>query len=683
MGLKRWQLAEADETLCETLAAEAGIHPFLARLLVVRGVTDAEEAEAFLYGRELTDDPFAFADMDAAVDRITEAIENREKILVFGDYDADGVTATVLLYTYLRYRGADVSYRIPQREGEGYGLHPETVEAAAADGVRLIVTVDNGIAAVEEAELASRLGMDLVVTDHHIPQETLPKAVAVVNPHRTDCGSGFKEYAGVGVAFMLVCALEGDPDWALEQYAELVAIGTLADMMVIKGENRVLVRAGLEQMNRAPRCGIRALLATAGAGGKPLTSTGAVFTVAPRINAAGRMGYPQKAAELLLCTDEAEAERLAAEVDGYNTERQQTETALFRAVVEQIEAHPQWLYQRILVIGGEGWHPGVVGILAARVLERYGKPCLLLSVNGDQAKGSGRSLPGFSLFEAIASCSDLLTSFGGHELAAGVGLPAAQIDAFRERINAYAAAHCPQMPQPTLTLDCKLAPQSVHTEILDILQLLEPFGAGNTLPVFGLYRMRLEEITPVGGGKHLRLTLSRDGARLGAMWFRQTEEDCSFSVGDTVHVACTLDRNEFRGTVSVTVIVRDMVFANVDSEAMLRAETDFCSVMRGECPADTSAEALIPTREQMAALYRLLKRQNGYRGRLDGLLVKTGDTTLTPSVLRVAMEVLREAQLCRCELQGDRYKMTLLPAERKADLGATPVMRTLKRLCGV
>lgn len=680
MSLKRWETHTVDKSACERLVQETGIDPFLARLLVVRGVDDAASAESFLYGRELTDDPFAFADMDAAALRITQAIDEDEPILVFGDYDADGITATVLLYTYLQYRHADVRFRIPLRdgEGEGYGLHAATVEECAKEGIRLIVTVDNGIAAVEEVALAKTYGIDVVVTDHHMPQDTLPPAVAVVDPHRADCESECKDYAGVGVAFKLVCALEGDADWAMEQYADLVAIGTLADIMNLKGENRVLVRAGLEKLNRAPRVGIAALLAAAGADGKQQTSSSAVFTIAPRINAAGRMGHPRKAAELLLCTDAEEAAALAAEVAGFNAERQQIETAMFREVLHEIDLHPEWLRQRVLVISGENWHSGVVGILAARVLERFGKPCLLLSVKGDKVKGSGRSLKGFSLFDAIAACSDVLTTYGGHELAAGVGLSADNVDVFRERINAYAAEHFPQMPLPSLTLDCKLSPASVRTEILEILDMLEPFGAGNAVPLFGLYRMRLEEITPVGAGKHLRLTLSREGVRLTAMWFQTTAEQCPFVVGDTVHVACTLDRNEFRGAVSLSIIVKDIVFATLDQESLLRAATDLDAVSRGELPQGTTAEALCPTREQSAAVYRFLKRCDGYCGRVDGLLRRISEPTLTPTLLRMTIEILRQAQLLSVAERGEKLEISLLPAEGKADLTSTPLMRTLQ-----
>ena len=678
MSMKRWMFSPIDKEKAATLAEACGLPPFLALLLTARGMDDPAEIEEFLQGGELSDDPFAFADMAEAVERVQRAIDGGERITIFGDYDADGITATVLMYTYLREKGAQVRYLLPQREGEGYGLRPETIQQLAEQQTQLLITVDNGIAAADEVELARSMGIDVVVTDHHLPPDRLPSAVAVVNPHRADCESGFKDYAGVGVAFKLVCALEGDDAWALAHYADLVALGTLADIMPLRGENRVLVREGLRQINAGTRPGLTALAQVAGAGGKVQTSTSAVFTLAPRINAAGRMGDPQRAAELLLSETAEEAAERAAEINGYNVERQRMESVTMEEVTARIDAHPEWMADRVLVIDGEGWSGGIVGILAARVLERYGKPCMLLSVLPDKVKGSGRSFKGFPLFDAIASCADILTSFGGHELAAGVSLTTEHVEAFRRRINEYAAEKFPVMPVPTLTLDCKISPAQVQLDILDHIARLEPFGTGNPFPVFGLYRMVIQDITPVGGGKHLRLSLARDGVPLTVMWFHMTEAMCPFFRGDTVDVAATFDRNEFRGVASVTVIVKDIAFSQDDRESWLLAKQHFDELCRDGRSTLTKA-ALLPDREELAVVYRYLRGNNGFIGRWDGLRRRL-PAALPPLKLRLCLEILRQAGLLTVIDRGDNTEISVLPTDAKADLTETPLWRAIDQM---
>ncbi len=683
MSIKKWEFAPLDKALSARLSEECGLDPFLSLLLTTRGFTDAEEIEDFLHADELTDDPFAFAGMAEGTHRIQLALDRHEPMAVYGDYDADGITATILLYTYLRDRGGDVRYLIPKREDEGYGLHNETIDRLQADGVQLLITVDNGITAVDEVAYAASKGIDVVVTDHHRPQDPLPAAVAVIDPHREDCGSRFKDYAGVGVAFKLVCALEGDADWALERYADLVALGTLADIMSIKGENRVLVRAGLRQINSGHRLGLTKLLEAAGVGGKAQTSTSAVFSLAPRINAAGRMGHPERAAELLLAEDEAEATRLAQDIHALNTERQQLEGKILQEVMAYIEAHPELMADRVLVLSGNGWHGGVVGILAARVLERFGKPCILLSIHDGYAKGSGRSIKGFPLFDAIASCADLLTTYGGHELAAGVGLREEDIDAFRRRINLYAAEHFPVMPVPTLTLDFKLSPKQITVEKLDLISSLEPFGTGNPSPVFGLYGMQVDGIMPVGNGKHLRLSLSRDGSPLTVMLFHCTLQEAPVQPGDLIHLAVIIDRNVYHGVVSPSVITKDLHYADTDQDALIDGLRGYYAAMRGELPAGCTAAGLIPTRNELAAVYRFLRAKRAFTGTLEHLRRRLRDATgAAPDFapLRIAVEILRQAGLIACSDTGDRLSLRLLPVEGKVNLNSTPLMQTLLAL---
>ncbi len=676
MSFRRWTFAPLDKQAAAELAGACEIDGFLALLLSARGITDPEEAAVLLNGEEEPGDPFAFADMDAAAECIQEAIDRGETIAVFGDYDADGVTATVLMVTYLREKGAKVVYRVPRREDEGYGLHTSTIDEIVDTGATLLVTVDNGISAVDEIAYANSRGLRVVVTDHHQPQGVLPEAVAVVDPHREDCESEFKMYAGVGVAFKLVCAMEGDEDWALERYADLVALGTLADVMPLTGENRRLVTEGLRMINRGTRKGLVALGREAGAADRRQTAGSAVFTLAPRINAAGRMGDPDLAVKLLLSETEEEAASLAATLAAFNTERQKKESDILAEVMDYVDSHPEVMAQRVIVLSGQEWYSGVVGIIAARVLERYGKPCILLSVSDGFAKGSGRSVPGFSLFDAIASCEDMLLNYGGHQLAAGLGMEASRVDEFRRRINAYAAAHCPQMPVPELAMDFRLVPAQIDLGKLDAIERLEPCGAGNPAPQFGLFNMRVEGVTAVAA-KHTRLTLSRDGVSITAMRFGATPTMLGLAVGDTVHLAVTLDRNEFRGTVSVSVIVKDIRFADTVQEELITAAQLYDRLVCGEVLTADEKEAVRPVREHMATLYRLLKAQEGYDGSWERLHHMTKESIPTPK-LRPAAEILRQAGLVTVCDRGDSVRMTLCPVNGKQDLMQTPLMQALQ-----
>lgn len=673
MGYKRWTYMQLDKELAGELSAECGLDPLLCLLLTGRGITDAGEAMDFLVGNELYCDPFSYVDMDAAVDRVQRAIDEGENIAVYGDYDADGITATVLLYSYLCSKGARVQYRLPRRDGEGYGLHRESIDELAEAGVQLIITVDNGIAAAEEVAYAASYGIDVVVTDHHQPPEVLPQAVAVVDPHRKDCPGEFKDLAGVGVAFQLICALEGDPDRMLEEYGDLVALGTLADVMPLHGDNRVLVRRGLQRINHPHgRLGLRCLRAYGGAE-RAMNATGVTFTIAPRINAAGRMGDPYKAASLLLSEDEEEADALAGEVHQLNNERQTTEATILKELLMALDVDADMLSQRVLVVWGEQWHQGVLGIIAARLLERFGKPCVVLSVGNGIARGSGRSLKGFSLYEALHACEDCLLGYGGHEQAAGLTIEAARLEEFRERINRYAAQIAPRMPVAELNMDCRLRPGQINADMLSALSVLEPVGTGNPRPVFGLVRMTLERIEPVGGGKHLRLTLSRDGARVTAMKFSTMPDVFPYHVGETVDLAVVLDRNEYHGQISVSIVVRDIRHTDLPQEELLEAFAQYEEVLRRE-----SAAVCLPDREHIARVYRFIK-QRPYAGPVEALCFRLEAADMTCMDILLSCRILREAGLIEWRDEGDTVFAAVQETTGKTDLTQTPTARYLAR----
>lgn len=679
MILRKWEVRPLDKERAAAFAQTYGVPFFLAMLMNIRGLDDAAHLREFLGEGEPLSDPFLLKDMDKAAARITRAVDNMEKIAVYGDYDADGVTSTAMLYSYLETRGADVIFYIPQREGEGYGMNIGAVEYLKEQGVSLIVTVDNGISSVQEVARANELGIDVVVTDHHRPQEILPDAVAVVDAYRSDDTSPYKHFSGVGIAFKLLMALEdgaGDVEDLLEAYSDLAAIGTIGDIVPLTGENRTLIRAGLERLSQSDRPGVQALLENAGIAGKALTSTNVAFTLVPRINATGRMGAPERAVRLLISGYEEEAEVLSEEICADNEERRRVEAEIAEAAFADIEAKG-YMKDRVVVVDGENWHHGVIGIVASRVTERCGKPCMIISRGETEAKGSGRSIEGFSLFEAICACGDLLIKFGGHPMAAGITLKPENIEAFRKRINQYAAEHFPQMPTQTVTLDCKLNPAALSVSMAQSLTQLEPFGNGNPQPVFGLFNMELSNVTPVGGGGHLRLTLEKNGAVITAMRFNTKPEALPYHIGDKIDLAVQLEAREFRGQPSLTVIVRDMKFAAFNTEKNIASLASFEKWQRGEVLSAEDKNRLYPDRACLAAIYRALRTVNGKETDQVRFVSQFGKD-MTLGLFKTALLVFEERGLVHSEIADDTFTATLIETSGKTDITRSPVLLALQ-----
>lgn len=679
MILRKWEVRPLDKERAAAFAQTYGVPFFLAMLMNIRGLDDAAHLREFLGEGEPLSDPFLLKDMDKAAARITRAVDNMEKIAVYGDYDADGVTSTAMLYSYLETRGADVIFYIPQREGEGYGMNIGAVEYLKEQGVSLIVTVDNGISSVQEVARANEIGIDVVVTDHHRPQEILPDAVAVVDAYRSDDTSPYKHFSGVGIAFKLLMALEdgaGDVEDLLEAYSDLAAIGTIGDIVPLTGENRTLIRAGLERLSQSDRPGVQALLENAGIAGKALTSTNVAFTLVPRINATGRMGAPERAVRLLISGYEEEAEVLSEEICADNEERRRVEAEIAEAAFAAIEAKG-YMKDRVVVVDGENWHHGVIGIVASRVTERCGKPCMIISRGETEAKGSGRSIEGFSLFEAICACGDLLIKFGGHPMAAGITLKPENIEAFRKRINQYAAERFPQMPTQTVTLDCKLNPAALSVSMAQSLTQLEPFGNGNPQPVFGLFNMELSNVTPVGGGGHLRLTLEKNGAVITAMRFNTKPEELPYHIGDKIDLAVQLEAREFRGQPSLTVIVRDMKFAAFNTEKNIASLASFEKWQRGEVLSAEDKNRLYPDRACLAAIYRALRTVNGKETDQVRFVSQFGKD-MTLGLFKTALLVFEERGLVHSEIADDTFTATLIETSGKTDITRSPVLLALQ-----
>lgn len=648
-------------------------------LLQIRGIRTDDDIRDFLYNDSEIDSPLTIKDMDKAASRVSRAIEDGELICVYGDYDADGVTSTSLLYSYLEATGANVTYYIPARESEGYGMNNAAIDKLKQQGVSLIVTVDNGVAAVAEIAYAKSLGIDTVVTDHHMPQEQLPDACAVVDMHRADCPSRYKELSGVGVAFKLIMALEGeycDTDALLDNYADLLSLGTIGDIVELKSENRVFVKRGLQSLADTDRAGILALKRAAGIPDGELSTSKVTFTLVPRINAVGRLGFSGRSVELLLTEDDEEAEQIAGAMSEDNTERRRIEAAILRDIDAQIQENPTLVMDRIIVLDGEGWHVGVIGIVASRVREIYGKPTIIIGRDGSAAKGSGRSVEGFALNKAVDACADLLGHHGGHPMACGLSIDSESISLFRERINEYAAA-LGEMPYDRLLIDCKLNPAYAGVELCDSLSYLEPFGAGNPTPVFGFYHMTIQNIIPLSNNKHIKLDLSRDRARLEVLWFGMSTDLFPYRRGEQVDVAATLDVNVYNGERSLSVILRDIKGSDDDAERLLLSQRAFERFCMGDLLDSRSVRALTPSREDFALLYRYLRAEGGLHAPLDTLPHRLGGA-LSLGKIRVILEAMNELGLVEIREGIRTCEITLKPVAGKVNLESAQIIKQLK-----
>ena len=680
MKFQKWRIAEPHPEAAARLTA-AGYPCLVSAVLASRGIATAEEAAAFLeHEQRLTYSPFLMADMGKAVERVQRALADHERIAVFGDYDVDGITATCILVDYLQSRGADVLHYIPRRIEDGYGLSVDAIEGLYRKGTRLLITVDCGITGVEEVDFANSLGMDVVVTDHHECKETLPRAVAVVDPHRPDCGYPFKHLAGCGVALKLALALGGpDREEALfSRYCTLAAIGTVADVMQMSGENRTIVSRGLAAIEHSDFIGLHALLKEAGLAGREITSVQIGFVLAPRINAAGRMGAADKAAELLLCTDPAEAERMARELCALNRERQNVEQTIYSQAEEMIARLPD-RDRSALVLESSRWHQGVVGIVASRLSEKYSRPSFMIHLNGDTGKGSCRSWGGFNLFAALENCKDLLLGFGGHELAAGFTIEEANIPAFRERMNDYARSfQGGAAPVSVLDVDVAIThPSAVTLEELEALSALEPYGSGNARPVFCLLGATLLRTQNVGQNRHLKLRLGKGSAQFDGIFFSTVAEDCGCRPGDRVDAAFYLQVNEFRGSRTVQLQMVDLRPSlrpsGREQESLALAEQ--CAARQPISARD--ARRLLPTREQFAAAWRFLERTvpeggltTGYLPLLRTLAAELGKAEPFPRAA-LCLAVFAERGLLTLERQGDDVTLHLHRG-RKVVLGQSP-----------
>lgn len=644
MSYKKWNISKYDKQKAQEILDNYNVDALTAVLLASRSITEQEQIEEFFSDDFLLIDPFTLPDMDLAVQRIGDAIDNNEKIAIFGDFDADGVTSTALLYLYLKSVGADVTYMVPDRNKDGYGLNKNAIDLFAKNNVNLIITVDNGIAALDEVAYAKDKNIDTVVTDHHMQAEILPDAVAVVNPHRYDSECEYKDWAGVGVAFKLVCALNGDDDEIIEEYADLVAIGTIADIVPILGENRYLIKKGLKLINDSKRLGVVALKGVAGVNGKELTSGDIAFVLSPRINAAGRIGSAMKAVKLLITDSSDEAISLAEEINEYNAQR----ISIENKIVEQAEdiIKERELYNnRVIVLCGYGWNSGVSGIVASKICDRYGKPCIVIADTGeDVLKGSCRSLEGFSIFDALNACSASLVQFGGHTLAAGLSIKRKNIEEFDELINNYASKMFRYMPTPSLNIDFKINPASIDTSVLKSIEMFQPFGMGNPKPVFAVFKAKLISISGISGNRHLKLLLDKNGTSFNAIYFNHSTFDVPFKRGDYLDLALTLERNEYYGKVSVSMFIKDIHFSGVPDENLITGRQVFENFVRNECNSK-EINFINLTREHIAIVYKYIRNNNGWSFDYEDLYASIRSPQINYAQLLLSIEIMKELEL--------------------------------------
>jgi len=692
---KRWIVSEQDSACVKKLADSLGISKLCAKLLFNRGYREVESARAFI---EKSDsflyNPFLLKDIRPAIERIRRALEMDEKITIYGDYDVDGVTSVSVLFMYLREHGADVNYYIPTRESEGYGVSSPAFRAIKDHGTSLVITVDTGITAIEEIAYAKSIGLDVIVTDHHQCRPELPVCEAVIDPKRSDCEYPFKELSGVGVIFKVLCALELElvncGEYNLftvkdmcRRYIDLVTIGTIADVMPLCDENRIMVYMGLGMLSSTHNIGIRELFRTIGIdASKKITASMIGYTIAPKINAAGRIGNASRAVQLFLATSPHAASVIAEELCVTNKERQHAETAILSEAMAQIENEHDLEKESVLVLASDSWHQGVIGIVASRITEQFGKPSVLISFDDGAdghgiGKGSARSVKGLNIVEALAACESLLIKYGGHELAAGLSIEKENLTAFRKCLNEYTSQVLSSSNCDIKTIiETEIQETDITEESVREISKLEPYGAKNPEPVFVIRDISIKEIAPLSQGKHSRLLVEKNGISVSAVCFGYHLIAEGFSVGDLVDIVCSIGINEFRGNKTLQLIVRDIDLSESSWHQIEKTERDFEKILQADFQCESDE---IPQRADFAAIYGVLKNAgfgSGKRTTIFKLLVSLPEISYLKA--RIILEVFSECGLCELKHTDiGRYYIKMLQTCGKKDLYATPLMKKL------
>lgn len=668
--MKKW--------ICPAVPAAAGeiaeqFGEVLGGVMLSRGITSLDKAKEF-FGCSSLSDPLLMRDMEVAVEIIRKALDDGKKITVYGDYDCDGVTSTAMLYGYLEAMGAEVDYYIPDRS-EGYGMNIPALERILNGGTELVITVDNGVSAAAEAEYIRSRGVQLVITDHHQPPQELPVCDACVNPHRADDNSPFKEICGAVVVLKLLCALEEDEDFVLEEYALLAAVGTIGDVMPLIGENRYIVRRGIEDIRASRNLGLDRLLRSAGISPENADSVTVAFSACPRINAAGRMATADKAVKLLLADNPEQARLVSEELGLLNEKRRNEEQHIMEDAERQIENRPSLLKERVLVVSGEGWHHGVIGIAAAKLLDKYGKPVLVIASENGEARGSARGVDGFSIYKLLERCSGVLTRFGGHLKAGGFSLPADKIEDFRQMVYAFCRECYPKMPEYTVDADMEITGDKLTEEALNSLAQLEPCGEGNRRPEFLLRNCRVESKRALKDGKYTSFELSSGGAKIKALCFGIPFAKFRPEQGSMVDIIAEAELNEFRGVKSVTLKVKELRPSGFREDRFFAALRTYEAISRGEGCDSRLAPRVIPDRKALMTVYDLLRKYGGNMSAEE--LYIYGGTDINYCMLRIALDTFAAAGMA--EQTADAENIKLIPTTQKADLIGSGFLADLRK----
>lgn len=657
--MKKWTVANAPLNGGSDVIGEFG--ELLGGILTRRGITTLDAARDF-FGYSSLSDPLLMRDADKAVEIIRDALDSGKKITIYGDYDCDGVTATAIMYSYLEAQGAEVDFYIPESE-EGYGMNIPALERIVSSGTQLVITVDNGISAIDEARFLKSKGVELVITDHHQPGLELPECGACVDPNRADDCSPFKDLCGAGVALKLLIALEEDEEFVLDTFAHLAAVGTIGDVMPIKGENRYIVKRGLENIRNEQNAGLTELIRSASRSAQSVTSTDIAFYVCPRINAARRLDSAEKALRLLLCEDDAETARnIAEELSALNGRRKAEEDKMLREIEEKIARDPLIVKQRVIVLSGEGWHRGIIGIVCSRLLEKYDRPVVVIATENGEAQGSMRSIDGFSAHKMLTECSACLTKFGGHPGAGGFSLPADKVEEFTKRIHEYAREYYPKMPDVTLYADMEITADRLDPESVKRLPMLEPYGTRNPVPLFLLRGCTVSSKRPLKDGKYTSFEITQGSTTLRCISFRVPFARFFLNVGDKADIIASAEINEYNGSESVQLRLVEYRPADFREDRFLAASRVYEEICRGEGCDKRLAPRVIPqNRAELMAIYDLVRKTDAKMPPEDMAMF---GGSINYCMLRITLDAFAEAGMIE---YSDGAPKTV-PVKEKRDL---------------
>ena len=634
---------------------------FLGSLIVGRGIYTPEAVNEF-YGCKSLSDPMQMKDMDRAVRAITKAIDEDKKITVFGDYDCDGVTATVMLYSHLEALGANVDFYIPDRS-EGFGMNIPALEKIVKNGTELIITVDNGISAIKEADYLREQNVTLVVTDHHQPNAQLPVCEACVNPNRADDMSPFKELCGAGVVLKLLLAMEGDEDFILDNYAHFACVGTIGDVMPLKGENRYIVNRGLRNLSNEQNIGLCKLAKSAGLDLRNISSTQIAYTICPRINAAGRIAHAEKAVRLLLCDTEETASVLCDELNSFNSKRKDIENQIISDAEKQFAENPMILKERVIVVAGENWNHGVIGIACARIMEKYGKPTIVMTIENGMARGSVRSIEGFSVHKMLLECSEYLTNYGGHPKAGGLSLPADKVKEFTEQVYRYAKEFHPKMPVQELVAHKEVTCGDLSVDNVKSLSKLEPYGEGNPMPLFLLRNCTVKSKRPLKDGLYTSFEIESGKRTLKVLSFKIPFNGFFANTGDRIDVIASAEINEYNGNTSVNLRLVDYRPSDFREDRFFAASRVYEEICRGEgCDKRLLPRVVPQSREELMKVYDLARTKGKVMTAED---IAVFDSSINYCMLRITLDAFEEAGMIAFDSNGF---INIIPTKEKHDL---------------